>query len=122
MTIYSYAVQPKASDVVLQHLHDLKDDDVQSAYKLTSVAFKRNTRLVAFEKFVNINSALKTISEIEILNQVNDDHDAQISGYITCIHGHHIPFDFTLIKELDEWRITNIEVDNTAHAESMNME
>jgi hypothetical protein len=117
MTIYTYATQPKPDDIVLQHFEDLKANEISAAYDLTASAFKRNTRLPAFEKFVNSFSVLTTIAEVEILNSKQNGSEAEVSGYITCIHGHHSPFTIRLTTELDEWRIIDIEVDQSEHSD-----
>jgi len=119
MTIYAYAVKPKADDIVLQHLHALNDGNIQEAYDLTATAFKRNTRYEGFKRFIEANSALTAIEDIEILHQVQHNHDAQISGYIECVHGHHIPFEILLTTELGDWKIINIEIDSTKHAKEI---
>ncbi|MBD3281123.1 hypothetical protein GF391_00045 [Candidatus Uhrbacteria bacterium] len=115
MTLYSYAVQPKPNDVVLEHLHSLQAKDIQGAYDLTAAAFKRNTRFKGFQKFVQKNAVLQEMKTVEILTINEGKTTAEVTGYITCRHDHQIPFTITLTSELDEWRILNIELDTTGH-------
>lgn len=97
-------------DVVNNQLTALRESDIDKAYSLCSSAFRNNTNLEDFRKFVKSHPILQNAKGYSSFNRNISGNTATLTGSIRGMNGEAQPAEFRLVKEGGKWRILYMNI------------
>ncbi len=95
--------------VVEEQLVCLRRGDLEGAYLLTSLGFRKATNLEAFKSFVMRNSTLAQNKKASFSNREIKNDMGILQGTLTASDGAQAPVQYQLVKENGAWKILYIE-------------
>ena len=108
--VLSFLFTQGISDVAKNQLRALKNDDIESAYALTSTAFQADTSLDKFKEFVSKYPILKEFKRIRFVEKRVDDGTGYLNGQLIGEDGSKTKIEFQLTKEDKVWKIQAIRL------------
>ncbi len=109
-----YFVFAATSDLVAtveNQLNALRTDDVSKAYSYTSSGFRKATSFDDFKEFLDQAPILKDHVKVWIPSRSIKNNVGEITAKLQASNGSTVTVEFDLIKENDEWKISNIHVE-----------
>lgn len=96
-------------DPVDRHFSALREGNIQAAYEETSQAFRANTSLEDYTRFIEANPILSQITDHSFSQRAVENGIGTLSGKLTSSSGGVQPVEIKLVKENDEWKILGID-------------
>ena len=107
-----------AVDATRNHLELLKNGNIQSAYEGTASAFRADTSLKRYRKFLEEYPQLKDVESSSFSDRKIENGTATLSGTLTNSAGKESPIRVMLVKENEEWKILSIDLTGSSQAAS----
>lgn len=100
----------KLSRVGKSELLALRQNNIEQAYSYTSSAFKKGVTIDVFKNFLGNYPQLMTNVDSTFTNVEFKNNNGTITGTLTMRDGTTVPFSMVLVKENDEWKVNEINV------------
>jgi hypothetical protein len=95
--------------VVEEQLVYLRRGDIEGAYLLTSLEFRKATNLDGFKNFVARHASLAQNKKVSFSNREIKNNIGVVEGTLTGVDGLQSPVHYQLVKENEAWKVLYIE-------------
>ena len=96
--------------VGMAELNAIRAGDMQTAYDLTSTAFKKQTPPAAFTSYVGQYPILQQYTSVNFSQQQIEKTTAAIGGVMIGPDGRQMQIQFQFVKENKAWRIQGLSL------------
>jgi hypothetical protein len=104
------SVDPEIMTPVTSQLQALREKNLSKSYQENfSEEFKAKTPLERYEEFINSYPILTAFSTADLSTESSKDHQGTASVILDSSSS-HIPIEYKLIKEKDQWKIWSMRV------------
>jgi hypothetical protein len=107
---FFFSSGPNVVEVGNEELKAIKSGNMQTAYDLTSTAFKKQTTPEAFTAFIGSYPILQQYTSVDFSQKQIDKTVGAIGGTIIGSDGRQMQIQFQFVKEGKFWRVQGISV------------
>lgn len=111
MLMFVFTITAPAVDSAKAHLDDLRVGKIEDAYNATAQAFKSETPLPEYKKFLEQYPALQHVRELSLGDRSLQNQRVSLKGTVTTTENAVLPISIRLVHEGGQWRILGIEVE-----------
>ena len=107
---YLINIGDNPTSVAKGFINNLTDNDLKSAYEMTSSQFQTTVTVADLEKFLTQYPILKNIDSVKFPFKNVTADVAKISGELNSKDGKNSPITMVVVKENGNWKVLNLSL------------